>query len=101
MVNSRMEKKVDSLESVAVQKQIDEEKERIALLVSSIASIMESLARIEGRLDKVEGNGEGNCRDHCREEELGSAGGRRHRECNRDNVSNDFGADGEVSLGNR
>ena len=99
MVNTRMEKL--ELGVNAMQKQIDEEKERTALLITSIAAINESLARIESRLDTVESGGDSNRRDHRREEEPGSAGGGRNRERHHDDASEGVRADGDASLGNR
>ena len=53
VVTIRMEKKIESLEIAMnpVQKKIEGERERSALITSSMASIIETLRRIVGHLD--------------------------------------------------
>ena len=58
MVNGKIEKKLDALESMVsrLQKQREIDGERSSLLMSSIASLTQALRRLEGCLDGMEAN---------------------------------------------
>ena len=56
MVTTKMEKRLEVLES-RWQRQREEDGERYSALANSIASLTETLRRLEGRLDGWEANG--------------------------------------------
>ena len=55
MVTTKMEKRLEALES-GWQRQREEDGERYSVLTTSIASLIETLLRLEGRLDGWEAN---------------------------------------------
>ena len=95
-----MEKRLEALES-GWQRQREEDGERYSALVTSIASLTETLCRLEGRLEGWEANGSQNHHEGQPEESpVTFSGGNRH-ECGRKEPFVGFGGGEDANWGAR